>query len=307
MSAAVVSILDRRMRDLVLPGVALERLDDSSLWAEGPVYFPCGDYLLWSDIPNERILQWVPGLGVRVYSHRSNNSNGSTRDSLGRRITCEHLTRSVVRFEPDGSRTVLAATYSGKPLNSPNDVVVAPDNAVWFTDPSYGILSDYEGRRAVPEQAGCHVYRIDPATGEIEAKITDMRMPNGLAFRSDGTRLYVADSSYSHADDGHRHVIAFDIGEGGEVGEGRVFARIEHGVPDGLRLDEFDNVWVSSGRGIEVFAPDGTHLGVIHVPEPVANLTFGGPKNNRLFIAASTSLYAVYTAVRGAQRPADNS
>ena len=299
-----VTILDARMRDLVLPIARLERLSTGHLWTEGPVWCPTGDYLLWSDIPQSRIYQWVPDLGVRVFSHASNNANGQTRDLHGRRIACEHLTRSVVRFEHDGSRTVLAATHDGKPLNSPNDVVVTSDGAVWFSDPTYGILCAYEGRRAVSEQAGCCVYCVDPLTGAVEAKIQTMQKPNGLAFSSDERFLYVADSSYSHDQAGHRHVMAFTVSATGAVGTGDVLLTVAHGVPDGLRVDEFDNLWVSSARGVEVFAPDGTALGIIHLPEPAANLCFDGPKNNRLFVTASSSLYAIYTAASGAGRPA---
>lgn len=302
-SVARITILDPRMRHLMIAGAQLETLHKGSLWAEGPVYFPAGDYLLWSDIPNERLMQWVPDLGARVYSHRSNHANGNTRDAQGRRISCEHLTRSVVRIEHAGNRTVLASAHAGKPLNSPNDVVVASDGAVWFTDPCYGILSDYEGLRATPEQEGCFVYRICPTTGAIEAKISTMRMPNGLAFSPDERTLYVADSSRSHDDAGDHHVMAFEVGADAAVGGSRVFAVIEEGVPDGFRADEFGNLWVSSARGVEVFAPDGTALGIVHVPEAVSNLTFGGPKNNRLFITATTSVYALFTAVRGAPRP----
>jgi gluconolactonase len=300
MSVARITLLDPRMRDLVLPGAALEVLHTGSLWAEGPVWFPNGEYLLWSDIPSARLWQWVPELGARVYSHASNNSNGNTRDRRGRRVACEHLTRSVVRIEPDGTRTVLADGFEGRRLNSPNDLIVASDGAVWFTDPTYGILSDYEGRRSTPEQPGCFVYRIDPTTGAVEAKIRSMKKPNGLAFSLDERTLYVADSSLSHDANGDHHVLAFPVAPDGSLGEPRVFAVIEEGVPDGFRLDQFGNLWVSSARGVEVFAPDGTPLGILHVPETVANLTFGGPKNNRLFITASTSVYAVYTAVRGA-------
>ena len=306
MSVARVTILDRRMRDLVLPGAHLEVLHTGYLWAEGPVYFPLGDYLLWSDIPNNRLMQWVPDLGVRVYSHSCNNSNGNTRDAVGRLITCEHLTRAVVRIEHDGSRTVLAASHRGKPLNSPNDVVVTSDGAVWFTDPIYGILTDYEGKRSKPEQDGCYVYRVDPKTLTVEAKIVSMSRPNGLAFANDEQTLYVADSSRSHDEAGLHHIMAFKIGANATVGSGHPLIAIDEGVPDGLRLDEFGNLWVSSARGVEVFSPDGTPLGVIHIPETVANLTFGGPKNNRLFITATTSLYAVFTAVRGAERPVNS-
>lgn len=304
MGLAECTILDPRMRDLVIGSAHLEQLDASSRWAEGPVYFPHGDYLVWSDIPNNRTLQWAEGMGVRVLSHNANNCNGATRDALGRRVTCEHLSRSVVRFEPDGSRTVLAHSHKGRPLNSPNDVVVASDGAIWFTDPTYGIKSDYEGRRSDSEQEGCFVYRLDPATGDVEAKIRTLRMPNGLAFAPDESVLYVADSSRSHAEDGLHHVFAYPVDGLASLGEGHALITIENGVPDGLRVDEFGNLWVSSAQGVEVFAPDGTPLGVLHVPETVANLTFGGPKNNRLFIAATTSVYAVYTAVCGAPRPA---
>jgi gluconolactonase len=307
MGLAEYSVLDARMRHLIIGSAHLECLDGSARWTEGPVYFLAGDYLLWSDIPNNRVLQWAEGMGVRVYSHDSNHCNGSTRDRLGRRVTCEHLTRSVVRFEPDGSTAVLASAYEGRRLNSPNDVVVASDGAVWFTDPSYGIISDYEGRRSPSEQKGCFVYRVDPVTGAVEAKITSLRMPNGLAFSPDESLLYVADSSRSHHNDGHHHVFAYPVRDRCEVGEGSVLVAITQGVPDGLRIDQFGNLWVSSGRGVEVFAPDGDALGILHVPEVVSNLTFGGPNNNRLFITATTSVYAIYTAVCGAQRPADNS
>jgi gluconolactonase len=303
MALVEYSVLDARMRHLVIGSAHLERLDSSSRWAEGPVYFPAGDYLLWSDIPNNRVMQWAEGMGVRCLSTFAYNCNGSTRDARGRRITCEHLSRSVVRFEADGRKTVLASAYEGRRLNSPNDVVVASDGAIWFTDPSYGILSDYEGERATPEQTGCFVYRVDPATSAVECKIRTMRMPNGLAFSPDERTLYVADSSRSHDDSGHHHVLAFSVDADWRLGDPRVFATIEHGVPDGLRVDERGNVWISSGRGIEVFASDSTQLGTLFVPEAVANLTFGGPKNNRLFIAATTSVYAVYTAVRGANFP----
>lgn len=303
MNVAKITVFDQRMRHLTLPGAHLEQLHYGSRWAEGPVYFPNGDYLLWSDIPSNRVLQWIPDLGVRVYSHQSNNANGNTRDLQGRRVTCEHLTRSVVRFEHDGSRTVLASSHEGKRLNSPNDVVVASDGAVWFTDPSYGIMSDYEGVRAKQEQDGCFVYRVCPKTGDVQTKIRSMRAPNGLAFSPDEKILYVADSSRAHDDAGYHHILAHPVEADGTVGDGFVFAVIEQGVPDGFSVDEQGNLWASSARGVEVFAPDGTALGVIHVPETVANLTFGGPKNNRLFIAASTSLYAVFVAVRGAERP----
>jgi gluconolactonase len=245
--------------------------------------------------------QWVPDLGVRVLLYDANNSNGNTRDREGRLVTCEHLTRSVVRRGPDGRRVVLASAYRGKPLNSPNDVIVASDGAVWFSDPPYGILTDYEGRRAPREQEGCFVFRVDPAGGTVEVAVDSLVKPNGLAFSLDESVLYVADSSRSHDPRGHHHLFAFDVDDAWRLSNRRVFAEIEHGVPDGLRLDEFGNVWCSSARGIEVYTPAGKHLGCVRIPETVANLTFGGPKRNRLFIAATTSLYALHVGVRGAE------
>ncbi len=287
--------------ELTLPGAAIERLNTGMLWAEGPVYFPAGDFLIWSDIPNDCLWQWVPGLGAKVYSHHSNNTNGNTRDREGRLISCQHLTRSVVRTEWDGTTTTLASLHDGKKLNSPNDVVVASDGAVWFTDPSYGILSDYEGKKSTPEQDGCYVYRVDPDTGDVRAMITSLKMPNGLVFSPDEKTLYVADSSQSHFSDGYHHIFAFDIGPDWSLSNRRVFAEIEHGVPDGMRVDEAGNLWSSSARGVETFGPDGSHKGYIAIPETVSNLCFGGKKRNRLFITASSSVYAVYVGVKGSE------
>ena len=304
MSQQRITALDERLWQLVLPSSPLETLSTGHLWTEGPAYFPTGDFLIWSDIPRGRMYQWIPDLGVRVLDHAANNCNGHTIDPQGRLVACEHLTRSVVRFELDGRRTVIADAFEGRRLNSPNDVIVASDGGVWFTDPTYGIMTDYEGKRSPSEQDGCFVYRADPATGKVEAKIRSMLKPNGLALSLDERTLYVADSSASHDAAGYHHVMAFPLGSDWQVGEGKALISIEEGVPDGLRLDEYGNLWVSSARGVEIFAPDGCPLGIIHVPETVANLCFGGPKNNRLFITASTSVYAVYTAVRGAERPA---
>nr|WP_321982861.1 SMP-30/gluconolactonase/LRE family protein [uncultured Cohaesibacter sp.] len=287
--------------ELTLPGAAIEKLNTGMLWAEGPVYFPAGDFLIWSDIPNDCLWQWVPGLGAKVYSHHSNNTNGNTRDRQGRLISCQHLTRSVVRTEWDGTTTTLASMHEGKRLNSPNDVIVASDGAVWFSDPSYGILSDYEGKKSTPEQDGCYVYRVDPDTGDVRAMITSLKMPNGLVFSPDEKTLYVADSSRSHFSDGYHHIFAFDVGPDWSLSNRRVFAEIEHGVPDGMRVDEAGNLWSSSARGVETFGPDGSHKGYIAIPETVSNLCFGGKKRNRLFITASSSVYAVYVGVKGSE------
>ncbi|MBL8709767.1 MAG: SMP-30/gluconolactonase/LRE family protein [Rhodospirillaceae bacterium] len=294
---------DRRFRTLTVPIAKVERLYDSCRWAEGPVWFNDGQFLVWSDVADNRMLRWVPGLGVNVFRPDSNNANGNTRDRQGRLVTCEHLTRRVTRTEADGRITVVADRYNGKRLNSPNDVVVKSDGSVWFSDPSYGIMSDYEGERADSEQSGCHVYRVDGQTGAVTIAIDDFEKPNGLAFSPDEKILYIADSGRSHDDDGPHHIRAFDVDEQGRLGKGRVFAVIEHGVPDGFRVDTNGNVWTSSQSGVLCYSPEGDLLGRIKLPEMVSNLTFGGPKRNRLFITATSSLYAVYVSANGAQLP----
>jgi gluconolactonase len=296
---------DDRFRFLTVGSARLERLFGGCRWAEGPVWFNDLGCLLFSDIPNQRILRWSPdalaGDGVSVFRSTSNFANGHTRDTAGRLISCEHGTRRVTRTEADGSITVLADSFQGKRLNSPNDVVVQSDGSVWFTDPTYGILSDYEGYRAAPEQPVQGVYRIDPA-GQITLVADDFGQPNGLAFSPDERRLYIADSAFSHDPSAPRHIRVFDVAEGRLTG-GRALAHVDAGLPDGIRVDVDGNIWSSAGDGVHCFAPDGTRLGKIFVPETVANLTFGGPRRNRLFIAATSSLYAIYVAATGAQRP----
>ena len=294
---------DKRFRHLTVPTAEVEMLFDGCRWAEGPVWFADGGYLVWSDIPNNRMLRWTPDQGVGVFRADANNSNGNTRDRQGRLVTCEHRGRRVTRTEPDGSITVLADRYRGKRLNSPNDVVVKSDGSIWFTDPTYGIMSDYEGDRAEPEQDGCYVYRIDPASGEVEVVADDFVKPNGLAFSPDESILYIADSGLSHDPDGPHHIRAFDVVDGRKLRNGRVFAEVSPGVPDGFRVDIHGNVWTSAQDGVHCLAPDGTPLGRIKIPEMVSNLTFGGPKRNRLFITANRSLYSVFVASTGAQRP----
>ncbi len=294
---------DPRFRDLTVPIANVERLFDGCRWAEGPVWFSDGGYLVWSDIPNNRLLRWVPDQGVGVFRADSNNANGNTRDRQGRLVSCEHLGRRVTRTEPDGSITVIADRHQGKRLNSPNDVVVKSDGSIWFTDPTYGIMSDYEGKKSDPEQPGCYVYRVDPASGTVEVVADDFVKPNGLAFSPDEKILYIADSGFSHDADGPHHIRAFDVADGRTLAKSRVFAEISPGVPDGFRLDIYGNLWTSTQNGVLCLAPDGAPLGRIRIPEMVANLTFGGPKRNRLFITATTSLYAVYVATTGAQMP----
>ncbi|RYE65604.1 MAG: SMP-30/gluconolactonase/LRE family protein, partial [Rhizobiaceae bacterium] len=215
-------------------------------------------------------------------------------------VSCEHGGRRVTRTEIDGSITVLADSYEGKRLNSPNDVVVRSDGSVWFTDPTYGIKSDYEGFRAEPEQATRNVYRLDPETGEIDAVVTDFGQPNGLAFSPDEKILYVADSSSSHDPSAPRHIRAFDVVDGRQLKNSRVFCDIDNGLADGFRVDVDGNVWTSAGDGVHCFGSDGKLLGKILLPQTAANLTFGGPRRNQLFITATKSLYAIFLATTGA-------
>ena len=297
---------DPRFRHLVVGSAGLDRLVTGLRWAEGPVWFDDLNCLLFSDIPNQRILRWAPGAldgsGASVFRAPSGFANGHTRDRQGRLVSCEHGNRRVTRTEVDGSITVIADSHDGRRLNSPNDVVVASNGAIWFSDPTYGILSDYEGYQAAPEQTARRIYRVDPLSGAVAAMADDFLQPNGLAFSPDERVLYVADSGASHAPDAPRIIRAYDL-EGGGLRNSRVFCEIDHGIPDGFRVDTQGNVWTSAGDGVQCFAPDGTRLGRILVPEVVANLTFGGPRRNRLFITATTSLYAVYVTATGAQRP----
>lgn len=296
-------IRDERFRSLIVGNAGLEELYSGCRWAEGPVWFSDLDCLIWSDIPNQRLLRWVPDGQVSVFRQPSGFINGNTRDLQGRLVSCEHGGRRVIRTEVDGSITVLADSYQGKRLNSPNDVVVHADGSIWFTDPTYGILSDYEGYRADPEQDHRNVYRLDPQTGELEAVVSDFGQPNGLAFSPDGTKLYVADSSASHDPARPRHIRVFDVVDNRRLANGREFCALDNGLPDGFRLDRDGNVWTSAGDGVHCFSPEGVLLGKILVPQTVANLTFGGPRRNRLFITATRSLYAIYVATSGVQTP----
>lgn len=293
----------RRFRPYVVGNARLEVLHTGMRWAEGPVWFADAGCLLLSDVPSNRILRWVEGQGASVYREPSNHANGNTRDCQGRLLTCESGGRRVVRTELDGRQTVLADRYQDKRLNSPNDIVVKSDDTVWFTDPDYGILSDFTGNKAPSEIGACHVFRLDPGTGDLRSVCGDIVKPNGLAFSPDERVLYVADSGASHDLDGPHHILAFDVGGDGSLRNRRVFAVIDAGIPDGFRVDVDGNVWTSAEDGVHCIAPDGELLGKIRVPETVANVAFGGPKRNRLFIAAASSLYAVYVGTRGAQAP----
>jgi gluconolactonase len=298
--ADVVVELDPRLRELVAPDAALSRLVDGCTWAEGPVYLPADGSVLFSDIPNDRAMRWFPGEGGRVVRQPNDYTNGNTLDREGRVIHCEHGERRVSRTEHDGTRHGLVDRFAGGRLNSPNDVVVASDGAIWFTDPPYGILSDYEGHAAPSEQAACYVFRFDPLSGDLSAVSDDLAHPNGLAFSPDERLLYVADSSAAVDPDGNHHILVFDVVEGRYLERPRPFAVIEPGVPDGMRVDEHGNVWTSALDGIHVLDQAGTELGRVLVPERTGNCVFGGPDGRRLFIAASSSLYAIDVLVRGA-------
>jgi len=288
---AVYERLDERFAAVRGDG-RLERLWTGGRWTEGPLYVPAGRYLLFSDIPNDRVLRWDEADGsVSVLESPARYPNGRTIDRQGRVVTCRQGVRRVERTEHDGSTTVLADRWRGRRLNSPNDVVVSADGAVWFTDPPYGITTDYEGERADPEIDGCHVYRVDPATGDVTAVATDFERPNGLALSVDGTHLYVADTH-------RRHLRVFAV-DGGRLAGGEVFAELDGG-PDGVRVDTAGRVWVAAGEALHVLDPDGTLLGRLHLPEEVSNLAFGGRKRNRLFVTASTSVYSILLTVNGA-------
>jgi gluconolactonase len=292
-------VLDRRFARLVNVSAKLELLDATSRWAEGPVYVPAGRYLLWSDVPSDRIMRWDESSGhVSAFRAPSQNANGNSLDRQGRLVTCEQLTRRVTRTEHDGSITVVVDRIDGKRFNSPNDVIVGSDGAIWFTDPTYGIDSDYEGRRATSEIGRSRLYRIDPSDGSVRVASDDFVQPNGLALSPDERRLYVSDTGRTHLEGGPAHIRVFNVNDGKLTG-GDVFAECTAGLFDGFRLDEAGNVWTSAGDGVRCYEPGGALIGMIRVPDPVANVCFGGPARNRLFICATGAVYAVYVLTNG--------
>ena len=294
-------VLDREFAQCLAGPELVQRLWTGGRWCEGPAWFAAHRTLVWSDIPNNRIMKFDELNGtVGLFRERSNNSNGNTVDREGRLVTCEHLTRRVTRTEHDGRITVLADRWQGKRLNSPNDAVVRSDGSIWFTDPSYGILSDYEGLPAESEIGACHVYRIDPASGAIDKVTDDFVKPNGLAFSPDESTLYIADTGASHDPDGPRHIRQFKLSsDGRRLEQGKLFATCSNGLFDGFRIDRAGRLWCSAHDGVHAYAADGRLIGKILIPETVANVCFGGPKRNQLFICATSSLYSLVLKTNG--------
>ena len=280
----------------------LDRLYTGSIWAEGPAYFPAHRSLVWSDIPNNRMLRWDELTNsTGVFRHDAGFSNGNTVDREGRLISCQQGLRRVIRTEHDGSHTVLADSWQDKRFNSPNDVVVKSDGSIWFTDPGYGLDSWFEGNKGESEIGGDHVYRICGRTGNCTLVADDFRRPNGLAFSPDEKLLYIVDSGGIRYPDNPRHIRVFSVDDQNELCGGEVFAECTAGKFDGIRLDDEGRLWAAAADGIHCYATDGTLMGKILVPEPVSNLTFGGLRRNRLFITATCSLYSILLPVRGAK------
>ncbi len=292
---------------MALQAGPLERLCTGASWSEGPVWMPGTQQLLWSDIPNNRMLSWHAQQGMSVWRESVEFSNGHVLEADGSLLHCSHGLRAITRtrFDAQGQATadeVVVSHYQGRRLNSPNDVVVKRDGSIWFTDPPYGILSDHEGHQADSELGDCYVFRLDPPSGALRVVSDWVEEPNGLAFSPDESVLYVSDTSAALRTDGggHHHIVAFDVVGGQDLANPRVFAVVNPGVSDGFRLDEHGFVYTSSQDSVQVFHPDGTRIGRIAVPEKVGNLVFGGPLGNELFICASTSLYRVGLNTRGA-------
>ena len=296
-------ILDDRFRTFVLSNAPLVKLGEGFAWLEGPVWFADHECLLVSDLPNDRIMRWTESGGMSVFRQPSGFANGHTRDRQGRLIGCSHQRRCITRTELDGRVTVLADRYEGKRLNSPNDVVCRSDGTIWFSDPHYGINTDYEGGKQIAELPSA-LYRLDPTDGGLRVMADDFAGPNGLAFSPNEQLLYVAECGAQFAADPERHIRVFDVLDGGQrLSQGEIFHKVSPGFADGFRLDVDGNLWTSAADGVHCVAPDGIKLGSIAVPYTVSNLTFGGRNKSRLFICASHTLFAIYTNQRGAEHP----
>jgi gluconolactonase len=295
-------VIDPRFARLFNGNAHVDKLFTGCRWAEGPAYFGGGQYLVWSDIPNNRMMRFdeTDG-GVSVFRSPSGNSNGNTVDRQGRLVTCEHSGRRVSRTEHDGKVITLADSWNGKRFNSPNDAVVKSDGSIWFTDPSYGIDTDYEGDKAESEIGACNVYRIDPDSGKVEAVITGMTRPNGIAFSNDESILYVADTGRTHQGPKKGDLLAFEMNKKGRPGKDKLFANCTAGLFDGFRLDSDGRIWTSAANGVHCYEADGTLIGRVKIPEVVANVAWGGIKRNYLYICGTTSLYGVRLMVNGAK------
>ncbi len=303
-----VQILDTRLNSVV-ENATLEKLCTGAIWSEGPVWIAYDNSVLWSDIPNNRMLRWSKKEGMQVWASEVDFTNGHALNQQGELLHCSHGKRGIYRSamhsgvpDPKTSMHKVVDSYQGKRLNSPNDIVVKKDGSIWFTDPPYGIMSDHEGYKGVSELGCCYVFKFDPATDTLTAVTDWIDEPNGLAFSPDERLLYVSDTSAAlqPAGQGNHHIVVFDVIEGQRLDNPRVFAVIEPGLPDGFRVDKQGWIYTSSEDSVQIYHHDGTLLGKIFVPEKVGNLTFGGPQGNQLFIAASTSLYRITLNTHGA-------
>jgi gluconolactonase len=297
-------IISPRFKSFVLPNAPLEKLGEGFRWLEGPVWFADMDCLLVSDLPNNRIVRWSESGGISLFRQPSGFANGHTRDRQGRLIGCSHQDRCIARTELDGSITVLAREYGGKRLNSPNDVVAKSDGSIWFTDPPYGIQTDYEGGKQISELPA-RVYRLDPENGTLDVASDAFAGPNGICFSPDESRLYVSESGQQFDETPVQHISVMKMTDAGKRCEKpALFHKVEPGFADGFRCDQDGNLWTSAGNGVHCIDPDGNLLGgIIRVPYTVSNLTFGGRNRSRLFICASHTLFAIYINRRGAQTP----
>jgi gluconolactonase len=294
--------VDPVFASLVLPNAPLLTLGQGYAWLEGPVWCADANQLLVSDLPNDRILRWTEDAGVSVFRQPSGFANGHTRDRQGRLIGCSHRHRCLVRTELDGTVTRLATHYQGARLNGPNDVVVHSDGGIWFTDPTYGGDTDYEGGKHAADLPPS-VYRLDPATGDLRVVAADFAGPNGLCFSPDERLLYIAETGPRFAEHKLQHIRVFDVVDQCRLGAGRVFHAVSSGAADGFRADQDGRIWTGAGDGVHCIAPDGRLLGKILTGCPVSNLVFGGRNRSRLFLCASQALISIYTNVRGAQVP----
>jgi gluconolactonase len=294
-------VIESEFAECFVGHARVERLWSGARWAEGAAWFGGGRYLIFSDLPNNRLMRFDETDGsVSVFRSPSGYANGNTCDREGRLITCEHLNRRVTRTEHDGKITVLADQYAGQRLNSPNDVVVKSDGSIWFTDPNYGIIADYEGKIQTQEQKGCFVYRLDPVSGNLSVVADDFDHPNGLAFSSDETKLFIADSGGTESLNGPRHIRHFEVASNGiKLNPLGIYAECCAGVFDGFRIDKDDRLWASSAEGVQCFNKAGVKIGLVRIPEMVSNVTFGGLLRNRLFICGTTSLYSVFLKING--------